>query len=149
MRVAFGSDHAGFELKEELKAFLSRRKIDYKDFGAYNHESCDYPDYVEKVCEAILSKEFDRGVLICGTGIGMSIAANKIKGIYAALCDNTYSAEMARKHNNSNVLVLPGRLIGKTLGTEILKIWLSTEYEDGRHEKRLEKIRRIEEKNFK
>jgi ribose 5-phosphate isomerase B len=149
MRVAFGSDHAGFELKEELKAFLSRSKIDYKDFGSYNHESCDYPDYAEKVCEAVLSKEFDRGVLICGTGIGMSIAANKIKGIYAALCDNTYSAEMARKHNNSNVLVLPGRLIGKTLATEILKIWLSTEYEDGRHEKRLEKIRKIEEKNFK
>ncbi len=149
MRIAFGSDHAGYELKEELKAFLSRSQIDYKDFGTYNHESCDYPDYVEKVCEAVLSKEFDRGVLICGSGIGMSIAANKIKGIYAALCDNTYTAEMSRKHNNTNVLVLPGRLIGKTLGVEILKIWLSTEYEGGRHEKRLEKIRKIEDKNFK
>lgn len=149
MRIAFGSDHAGYELKEELKAFLSRSQIDYKDFGTYNQESCDYPDYVEKVCEAVLSKEFDRGVLICGSGIGMTIAANKIKGIYAALCDNTYTAEMSRKHNNTNVLVLPGRLIGKTLGVEILKIWLSSEYEGGRHEKRLEKIRKIENKYFK
>jgi len=148
MNIALGSDHAGWELKEELKKFLSKEKTDYKDFGPYNEESCDYPDYTEKVCEAVLSGKFDRGVLICGTGIGMTIAANKIKGIYAAQCGDTYSAEMSRKHNNSNVLVMPGRLIGKTLGTEILKIWMNTEYEGGRHDKRLNKIKDIENKLF-
>ncbi|HDT15258.1 MAG TPA: ribose 5-phosphate isomerase B [Firmicutes bacterium] len=146
MKIAIGSDHAAFELKEELKKYLSINQYEYKDFGAYNEESVDYPDYTEKVCEGILSGKFDRGVLLCGTGIGMSIAANKFKGIYAALADNTFSAETARKHNNSNVLVLPGRLIGKDLGKAILKIWLETEFEGGRHNKRLDKIKEIEKK---
>lgn len=146
MKIAMASDHAGLELKEELKKFLSEQKVEYKDFGPYNEESVDYPDYAEKVGEAITSGKYERGILICGTGIGMSIAANKIKGIYAALVDNTYSAEMSIKHNNSNVLVLPGRLIGKTLGTEIVKVWLNTIYEAGRHEKRFNKIKTIESK---
>jgi ribose 5-phosphate isomerase B len=148
MRVALGSDHAGWELKEELKKFLSANKIDYKDFGCYNEEPCDYPDYTVKVCEAVLSGGFDRGVLVCGTGIGMSIAANKIRGIYAALVDNTLSAGRARTHNDSNVLVLPGALIGKQFGTEILKIWLAAEYEGGRHDIRIKKIRDMESKLF-
>ena len=148
MKIALGSDHAGWELKEEVKKFLSIQKVEYKDFGPYNEESVDYPDYAEKVCEAILSGKFDRGILICGTGIGMSIAANKIKGIYAALVDNTFSAEMSIKHNNANVIVLPGRLIGKTLGTEIIKTWINTSYEAGRHDKRLNKVKAIEGKLF-
>ncbi len=146
MNIALGSDHAGWELKEEVKKFLSIQKADYKDFGPYNEEPVDYPDYAEKVCEAVLSGKFDRGILICGTGIGMSIAANKIKGIYAALVDNTFSAEMTMKHNNPNVLVMPGRLIGKTMGTEIVRIWLNTKYEAGRHEKRLNKVKALESK---
>ncbi|MFP4465988.1 MAG: ribose 5-phosphate isomerase B [Candidatus Goldiibacteriota bacterium] len=146
MKLALGSDHAAFELKEELKKYLSINKYEYKDFGAYNEQSVDYPDYAEKVCEGILSGKFDRGVLLCGSGIGMSIAANKYKGIYAALVDNTFTAETARKHNNSNVLVLPGRIIGRDLAKAILKIWIETEYEGGRHEKRLDKIKEIEGK---
>jgi ribose 5-phosphate isomerase B len=148
MNIAIGSDHAGWELKEEIKKFLSVKMLEYKDFGPYNEDRVDYPEYTEKVCEAILSGKFDRGILICGTGIGMSIAANKIKGIYAALVDNTYSAALARKHNNSNVLVLPGRLIGKTLADEIVNIWINTEYEGGRHDKRLNQIKAIETKLF-
>jgi ribose 5-phosphate isomerase B len=148
MKIALGSDHAGWELKEEIKKYLSTQKIEYKDFGPYNEESVDYPDYTEKVGEALLSGKYDRGILICGTGIGMSIAANKIKGIYAALVDNTYTAVFARKHNNSNVLVLPGRMIAKNLANEIVKIWLATEYEGARHEKRLDKIKAIEAKNL-
>ena len=148
MKIALGSDHAGWELKEEIKKSLSLQKIEYKDFGPYNEESVDYPDYTEKVGEAVISGKYDRGILICGTGIGMSIAANKIKGIYAALVDNTYTALFARKHNNSNVLVLPGRMIGKALADEIVRIWLSAEYEGSRHEKRLDKIKAIEEKNL-
>lgn len=148
MRIALGSDHAGWFLKEEIKKYLSLNKIDFKDFGSYNKESCDYPDYTIKVCEAILSGNFDRGVLICGTGIGMSIAANKIRGIYAALCDNTYTAYLARKKNNTNVLVLPGNIVAPTLATEILKIWLETEFEGGRHERRINKIKEIEARLF-
>ena len=146
MKIALGSDHAGWELKEEIKKFLSIQKADYKDFGPYNEESVDYPDYAEKVCESVVSGKYERGILICGTGIGMSIAANKIKGIYAALVDNTFSAEMSIKHNNSNVLVMPGRLIGKTLATEIVKIWMNTAYEGGRHDKRNDKLKALEGK---
>jgi ribose 5-phosphate isomerase B len=148
MKIALGSDHAGWELKEEVKKFLSIQKVDYKDFGPYNEDRVDYPEYAEKVCESILSGKFDRGILICGTGIGMSIAANKIKGIYAALVDNTLSAALARKHNNSNVLVMPGRLIGKMLADEIVRTWIATEYDGERHDKRLAQIKAIENKLF-
>jgi ribose 5-phosphate isomerase B len=148
MRVALGSDHAGWDIKEELKKYMSINKIEYKDFGCYNEEPCDYPDYTAKVCEAVLSGRYDRGVLVCGTGIGMSIAANKIRGIYAALVDNTLSAERSRTHNDSNVLVLPGKLIGKGLADEILRIWLDAKYEGGRHEKRIKKIKDIESRLF-
>ena len=149
MKIALGSDHAGWEMKEEIKRFLSTNKYDFKDFGTYESVACDYPDFAAKVAEAVQSKEFDRGILVCGAGIGMSITANKFKGIYAALCDNTYSAEMARRHNNSNVLVLPGRLIGKGIADEIIKLWLGLEFEGGRHQKRIDKVKEIENKNFK
>ncbi len=148
MKIALGSDHAGWSLKEEIKKYLSFNRIDFKDFGSYNKEPCDYPDYTIKVCEAVLSGNFERGVLICGTGIGMSITANKIRGIYAALCDNTYTAYLARRKNNTNVLVLPGNIIAPALATEILKIWLETEFEGGRHEKRINKIKEIESRLF-
>ena len=148
MKLALGSDHAGWELKEQVKKWLSLNKYEFKDFGAYNEQSCDYTDYAEKVCEAVLSGKFERGVLVCGTGIGMSIAANKIKGVYAALVDSTFTAEMSRKHNNSNVLVLPGRMIGKGIADEILRIWITTEYDAGRHDKRIDKIKKIENKLF-
>lgn len=149
MRIAIGSDHAGWELKEEVKKYLSKNKYDFKDFGAYSEDSCDYPEFAAKVCEAVAGGDYDRGILVCGAGIGMSIAANKFKGIYAALVDNTYSAEMSRKHNNSNVLVLPGRLIGKGIADEIMKIWLTLDFEGGRHEKRFELVKKIEKANFK
>ncbi len=148
MRIALGSDHAGWFLKEEIKKYLSLNRIDFKDFGSYNKESCDYPDYTLKVCEAVLSGNFDRGVLFCGTGIGMSITANKIRGIYAALCDNTYTAYFSRKKNNTNVLVLPGNIVAPSLASDILKIWLETEFEGGRHEKRINKIKEIEARLF-
>lgn len=148
MKIALGSDHAGWFLKEEIKKYLSLSKIDFKDFGSYNKEPCDYPDYALKVCEAILSGNFEKGVLFCGTGIGMSIAANKIRGIYAALCDNTYTAYLARRKNNTNVLVLPGNVVAPVLATEILKVWLETEFEGGRHDKRINKIKEIETRLF-
>jgi len=149
MKIALGSDHAGLELKEDLKKFLDEKKISYKDFGTYDEKSCDYPDFTVKVCESILSGESDKGLLVCGSGIGMDITANKFKGIYSALVDNTYTAEMSRRHNNSNVIVMPGRLIGKTMARAILEKWLNTGYDGGRHENRLKKIKEIENKNFK
>ena len=148
MRAAIGSDHAGWRLKEELKKWMSTNKVDFKDFGCYNEEPCDYPDYTAKVCEAVLSGGFERGVLVCGTGIGMAIAANKVRGIYAALVDNTLAAERARTHNDTNVLVLPGGMIGPVMASEILKVWLNTAFAGGRHEKRIKKIKEIENKLF-
>jgi len=148
MKIALGSDHAGFFLKEEIKKYLSINKIDYKDFGTYNKEPCDYPDLTIKVCEAILKGDFDRGILVCGTGIGMSIAANKIRGIYAALCDNTFTAYLSRSKNNTNVLVLPGNIVAPALAKEIIRIWFETEFEGGRHEKRINKIKEIESRLF-
>jgi ribose 5-phosphate isomerase B len=144
MIIAIGSDHAGWELKEKLKKYLSVKKYEYKDFGPYNEESVDYPEFAKKVGEAICSGKYDRGILICGTGVGMSISANKMKGIYAALVDNTFTAAMTRKHNDSNVLVLPGRLIGTDLAEAITSIWLETEYEGGRHDNRLKKVKELE-----
>jgi len=149
MKLALGSDHAGFEMKDDIKKFLDEIKIHYNDFGTYDENTCDYPIYAEKVGVAVASGEYKRGILICGSGIGMSMAVNKIKGIRGALVDNTYIAEMCRRHNNSNVLIMPGRLIGKTLAREITKIWLKTEFDGGRHEIRLEEMIEIENRRFK
>lgn len=147
MKVAIGCDHAGIELKEQLIVLLEKMDIEQLDEGTNTPDSVDYPDFGEKVSLAVAGGKADRGILICGTGIGMSIVANKIKGIRAALCSETFSARMSRLHNDANVLVLGGRVIGKALAEEITRVWLETTFDGGRHAKRLDKISLIEEKN--
>lgn len=140
MKIAIASDHGGFELKEQICNYLLSKGYDVQNFGTDSLESCDYPIYAQKVCKAILNGEFNRGILICGTGIGMSIMANRFKGIRAACLSDKYSAEMTRKHNDSNVLCFGARVIGENLAKEIVDIWLKTVYEGGRHKKRLEML---------
>ncbi|MBS4538336.1 ribose 5-phosphate isomerase B [Clostridium sp. D2Q-11] len=144
MKIAIGSDHGGFELKEELKKHLEDRGIECKDFGTYSEDSVDYPDFGKKVSEAVANGELDKGIVVCGTGIGISIACNKVKGIRCALCSDTYSAKMASMHNNANVIALGGRVIGKDLAKEIVDSYLNAEFEGGRHERRVNKIMDIE-----
>lgn len=148
MKIAIGSDHAGFELKENLKKFLSY-EYDVLDVGTSSTESVDYPDFAKKVCELIIEKKVDLGILICGTGIGMSITANKFKDIYAALCYDTNTASLARRHNNANVLCLGGRTTMLNDAIEIVKTFLNSEFEGERHYRRYIKIKEIEHKNFK
>lgn len=144
MKIGIGSDHGGFELKEEIIGHLKEVGIESIDFGTYSKDSVDYPDYGKKVAEAVISKEVDRGIVVCGTGIGISIAANKVKGIRCALCCDTYSARMSREHNNANVLALGARVIGSGLALEIVETWLKSEFQGGRHEIRVNKISDIE-----
>lgn len=144
MVVGIGCDHAGLEIKEEILVLLKDLKIPFKDYGTFSKESVDYPDFGLKVSEAVSKGEIERGLLICGTGIGMSIVANKFKGVRAALCHEPYSAKMSRLHNDSNILVLAGRVIGKGLAKEIALVWLTTDFEGGRHKRRLDKIEKIE-----
>jgi len=145
-KIAIGSDHAGFGLKEEVLGLLKGRNIDIVDCGTNSVESVDYPDFGAKVSELVSSGEVDRGILICGTGLGMSMVANKYPKVRAALCNDLFSAKMSRMHNDANVLVLGGRVIGKDLAAEIVKVWLTTPFEGDRHLKRLQKIKKIEEK---
>lgn len=140
MKVAIGADHGGFKLKAEINGLLKELGIDYTDFGTYSSDSIDYPDVAIPVAEAVANGEFDRGILICGTGIGIGIAANKVKGIRAALVHDTFSAKATRQHNNSNILTMGERIIGPGLALDIAKIWLETEFEGGRHENRVCKI---------
>lgn len=149
MKIAIGSDHGGYDLKEEIKSYLSEKGFEAKDFGTDNRDSCDYPDYAIEVSEAVARGEFDRGILICGTGIGISISANKVPGIRCALVGDCFSAKATRQHNDSNVLALGGRVLGTGLALEIVDIWLSTEFEGGRHQNRINKITEIEKKYFK
>lgn len=144
--IAIGSDHGGFELKEHIKKHLEKRSLEYKDFGCYDENSVDYPDIAEKVCNAINSGDADKGILVCGTGIGISIAANKIDGIRAAHCHDVYSAEMTKRHNNANVICMGGRVIGRELAFKIIDAWLDAEFEGGRHQKRIDKIHALENK---
>ena len=144
--IAIGSDHGGFELKERIKKHLEERSLEYKDFGCYDENSVDYPDIAEKVCNAINSGDADKGILVCGTGIGISIAANKIDGIRAAHCHDVYSAEMTKRHNNANVICMGGRVIGRELAFKIIDAWLDAEFEGGRHQKRIDKIHTLENK---
>lgn len=144
MKIGIGSDHGGYELKGHIIAFLEEEKIDYIDYGTNSNESVDYPDYGRKVGEAIMAGEVERGIVICGTGIGISIAANKVKGIICALCGDTYSARMSMEHNNSNALALGGRVLGRDLAKEIVSVWLKSEFEGGRHARRVDKITEIE-----
>ncbi len=146
MKIILGSDHAGFELKEDLRGYLAEQKAEVIDLGAYNEEPVDYPDIGASVAQKVSRGEADRGILICGSGIGMSIVANRFPGVRAALCHDLYTARMCREHNDANLLILGGRLIGKGLAREILKVWLETGFQAGRHQRRLEKIRALEEK---
>lgn len=149
MKLALASDHGGFELKEYLKGVIEEAGWQYQDFGPQSAQSVDYPDYALKVAQAVAKGEYARGILVCGTGIGMAITANKIPGIRAALCHDTFSAQATRAHNDSNILALGERVIGKGLAGEIVKIWLKSEFEGGRHQKRVEKIKEIEKQYSK
>ena len=142
--VFIGSDHAGFELKEVIKQHLEKNNIDFTDVGCYNIQSVDYPDIAQTVCQAIIDRKCEKGILICGTGIGISIAANKFNGIRAALCCDTYSAKLTRLHNDANVLCMGGRVIGPGLAQDITDVFLNTGFEGGRHKNRIEKISKIE-----
>ncbi|HEY8496970.1 MAG TPA: ribose 5-phosphate isomerase B [Limnochordales bacterium] len=144
MRIAIGSDHAGFDLKQELMAHLKAAGHTVVDMGTTSRESCDYPDYARLVAEAVAAERCDRGILICGTGIGMSIAANKVPGVRAALCAEPYSARMAREHNDANVLCLGARVTGSGLALEIADAFLAGEFAGGRHARRVDKIRELE-----
>ena len=145
MKIAIGSDHAGFGLKEDLLEHLKGLNHDIVDCGTYNTESVDYPDFGEKVSSMVSAGEVERGILICGTGLGMSMVANKFPNVRAALCNDLFSAKMSRLHNDANVLVLGGRIIGKDLAAEIVRTWMSTAFEGERHMRRLNKIKKIEE----
>lgn len=140
MKIVIASDHAGYFLKEKIKDFLVKENHEVIDVGCFSHVAVDYPEYGVRAIEKILQGEVERGILICGTGIGMSIVANRFRGIRAALCHEPFSAKMARLHNDANVLVLGGRLIGDGMAIEIVKIFLETPFEGGRHEKRLKMI---------
>ena len=144
--IAIGSDHGGYLLKEELKKHLEEKGIEFKDFGTDSAASCDYPVYAEKVCRAIQSGECEKGILICGTGIGMSMCANKCKGIRAALCGDHFSAEFTRKHNDANVLCMGARTIGPGVALQLADIFLTTEFEGGRHEQRVSMMMELENK---
>jgi len=144
MKIAIGSDHGGFKLKQDVMKHLEKRGIEYKDFGTYTEESCDYPDYGEAVGRAVVSGEYELGIVLCGTGLGISIAANKVRGVRATPCCECFSAEMARRHNNANVLGLGGRVTGVGLALKITDIFLDTPFDGGRHERRVNKITAIE-----
>ena len=145
MKLVIGSDHGGIHLKEVLKQHLAERGVEVSDAGTYTEESCDYPDIAVKVCQEITDGKAERGILVCGTGIGMSMAANKVKGIRAALCGDVFSATMSREHNNANVICLGERVLGPGLALSILDAWLDTEFAGGRHERRVNKIMAVEE----
>jgi ribose 5-phosphate isomerase B len=143
-RIAIGCDHRGFGLKKLIISFLQNADYRYQDFGCYNTEPVDYPDIAQKVGEAVASGNFDQGILICSTGIGMCIAANKIKGVRAALCHNVLAAQRARQHNDANVLCLGGEDVDSNSALEIVKTFLTTDFEGGRHARRVNKIKALE-----
>ncbi len=144
--MAVACDHGGFDLKATVMAVLQALGHEVADLGTYDRSSCDYPDYAQKVAEGVASGTYDRGVLICGTGIGMSIAANKVAGVRAALCNEVYSARMARAHNDANVLCLGARVVGPGVAEEIVRAFFTTEHEGGRHARRVDKIRLLEQR---
>lgn len=143
--IAIGSDHAGYNLKMEIINYLSSRKIEFKDFGTCDGKtSVDYPDFGRSVAEAVSTGEFDKGIIICGTGIGISITANKVSGIRAALCTDSYMAKMSREHNDANVLALGDRVVGAGLALDIVEAFLNTAFAGGRHKTRVDKIMKTE-----
>ena len=143
-KIAIASDHGGFELKESIITFLLKKGWEVDNLGAPSADSVDYPDYGIKVAKAIIDKKIVRGILICGTGVGMSIVVNRFPGIRGTLCSDVYTAKMCREHNDSNVLIMGGRVIEVSLAIEILETWLNTEFEGGRHKRRLDKIKEID-----
>ena len=142
--LAIGSDHGGFELKKEIEKYLEEQGVAYRDFGTDGPESCDYPVFGEAVARAVAAGEFEKGILVCGTGIGMTMVANKVHGVRCALCGDCYSAEMTRRHNDANVLALGGRVLGSGLALKIVEIFLNTPFEGGRHARRVGLIADVE-----
>jgi ribose 5-phosphate isomerase B len=149
MQLAIGNDHAGLDLKKEIMSLLEDRDYAFTDCGTFTTESCDYPDFAAKVCQAVQSQNADLGILICGTGIGMSIAANKHIGIRAALVQDIFSAQATRQHNNSNILCLGARVLETQIALDIVDTWLNTPFEGGRHQRRLNKLAQIEQTSTK
>jgi ribose 5-phosphate isomerase B len=145
MRIALGSDHRGLELKQYVIGLLGKLGHSYHDFGCYTPDPVDYPDVAREVGRAVAAGQFDRGVLICGTGIGMSMAANKIRGVRAALCSDVVAAQRSRQHNDANILCLSGEAMDSVTAAEIVKAYLSTQFEGGRHLRRVQKIQSLEE----
>lgn len=144
-KIALGSDHGGFELKEVLKGYITSLGFEVEDVGCCNGDSVDYVDYAKAVCQSVVNGNCEKGILVCGTGVGMCIAANKVKGIRAALCADVLTAQLTREHNDSNVLTLGGRIIGVETGKAIVKQWLSTPFSNGeRHARRIQKIADLE-----
>ena len=146
--IAIGCDHGGYALKQDIMAMLTEKGYEFKDYGTYSAESCDYPIYAEAVCKAILGGEADRGILICGTGIGISIAANKFKGIRAANCADCFSAEFTRRHNDANIGALGARTVGSGLALKIVETFLETGFDGGKHARRIGMIAEIEEREL-
>jgi ribose 5-phosphate isomerase B len=144
MKVVLASDHRGYQLKDSLKKFLEERKIEFLDVGTFSADSVDYPDFAMLAAEKVSHGDYDRGILICGSGIGMCIVANKFPGIRAAVCHDISAAEMSRKHNDSNMLSLGADVINEELARKILYVWLETKFEGGRHLRRIQKISEIE-----
>lgn len=144
MKIVLGSDHAGFKLKADLRDYLVEQNIAIFDMGVAEEIPADYPEIARAVAEKISRKEFERGILICGSGIGMSIVANRFPGVRAALCHDLYTARMSREHNDANLLVLGGRLIGKGLAREMIKVWLESVFQGGNHQRRLDQIESLD-----
>lgn len=147
MKIALGCDHGGFRLKGDIMMHLKEKGLTFEDFGTFTEESCDYPDFARRVSEEVAGGNYDLGILVCGTGIGVSIAANKVKGIRAALCHDTFSARAAKEHNNANILTLGQRVIGAGLAMDIVDVFLGASFEGERHARRLNKIAEIEKGN--
>lgn len=144
MKIAMGNDHTAIEMKQEVKEFLESKGYEVLDLGTNSTDSCDYPVYGEKVGRAVVSKEADLGIVICGTGVGISLAANKVKGVRACVCSEPYTAKLSRMHNNSNVLAFGARVVGAEMAKMITEEWLTAEYEGGRHQRRVDLLMDIE-----
>ena len=144
MKIAMASDHGGFDLKEEVKAWLTEQGHEVSDYGCFDKSSCDYPDFAEPAARAVADGTCDKGVVICTTGIGISISANKVKGVRCALCTETWTAEMTRRHNDSNMVAMGAGVVGPNLAKEIVKTFLATDFEGGRHQRRVDKMMEIE-----
>ncbi|MFQ5428358.1 MAG: ribose 5-phosphate isomerase B [Thermodesulfobacteriota bacterium] len=148
-KIAIASDHAGREIKDDISAYLSEIGLEVVDMGVKNDQSVDYPDYGVLVARSVSEGEFEKGVLVCGTGVGMSMVANKFPRIRAALVNDLYAARMVKEHNNANILVIGGRVAGKELAREMVKAWIEAEFQGGRHQRRLDKIADIEKETMK